>query len=67
MEDAVARKVAALGHAPWTSEFPSSLIYALLCLFYSGTKPTMSVHINFGDYGTISILGTCICCEVRFK
>lgn len=40
MEDAVARKAAALEHAPWTSEFPFSLICALLWPFYSGTKPT---------------------------
>ena len=44
MEDAVARKAVALEHEPWTSEFLSSLICALLWLFYSGTKPTVSNH-----------------------
>ena len=43
----MARKVVVLEHAPWTFEFPSSLICALLWPFYSGTKPTrysLSIH-----------------------
>ena len=44
MEDAVARKVVALEHVLWISEFPSSLIFALLWPFYSGTTPTEYTH-----------------------
>lgn len=44
MADAVARKAVALEHAPWTYELPSSLICALLWLFYSGTKPTQQMR-----------------------